>query len=368
MSSRAFCSCLAVISCIIMMILPVLGEDISYPLNMTDSAGRNVTIVMPIERVIPINTNANEVVTMLKAVDKVVAVDVDEAKKSEMPKEIKKKPTVGKWDNPDYEMIANIAMKGDTIVPDILLITYPEADKKYGAEPVAKALESFKNITVVGFKLSKPETMEEEIAKLGILLDRQKEAAEYIEWYNGYKNKIEDAIRGKTPPKVYVEIWNKGSGMGALPSIGRGSALYNQTKFAGGINICKDIEQMSPKVEWEWVTTQNPDVIVSLQSTDQIGWEKGPSQDSIMLEKVRNEILSRPGASAVSAVKNKRVYVVSGSQFYGLDSIVGVAYFAKLFYPDIDLDPEQIYKEYLERMDVKYPDGRILLYPEEQAK
>jgi iron complex transport system substrate-binding protein len=64
-------------------------------------------------------------------------------------------------------------------------------------------------------------------------------------------------------------------------------------------------------------------------------------------------------------VKKGKVYVVSGSQFYGLDSIVGIAYFAKMFYPDVDLDPEQIYKEYLERMDVKYPEGRILLYPEE---
>jgi iron complex transport system substrate-binding protein len=365
MPSKAFYSCIAVILCIVMMHIPVLGEEINYPLNMTDSAGRNVTIVMPIQRIIPINTNANEVVSMLKVVDKVVAVDEDEAKKSEMPKEIKKKPTIGKWDSPDYEMIGKIAMKGDTIVPDILLITYPEADKQYGAQPVAKALASFENITVVGFKLSRPETMNEEITKLGILLDRQKEAEEYLEWYNGYKNKIEDAIHGKTPPKVYVEIWNKGSGLGALPSIGRGSAIYNQTKFAGGINICKDIAEMSPKVEWEWVTAMNPDVIVSLQSTDKIGWEKGPSQDSIMLEKVRNEILSRPGASAVSAVKNGRVYVVSGSQFYGLDSIVGVAYFAKLFYPDVDLDPEKIYKEYLERMNVPYPDGRILLYPVE---
>ena len=104
-------------------------------------------------------------------------------------------------------------------------------------------------------------------------------------------------------------------------------------------------------------------MIISLQSTDNIGWEKTPSSDSVKLEKVRNEILSRPGASAISAVKNDRVYVVSGSQFYGLDSIVGIAYFAKLFHPDVDLDPEQIYREYLERMGVEYPEGRILIYP-----
>jgi iron complex transport system substrate-binding protein len=263
-------------------------------------------------------------------------------------------------------MIGQVARgSGDTVVPDILVITYPEADKPYGAAACEKGLASFKNITVVGFKLSRPENMSEEITKLGILLNREKEAENYLEWYEGHKEKIKEAVHGKASPKVYVEVYNSGAGLGALPSHGKGSATYSQIKFAGGNNICSKIELMNPKVDWEWVTTMNPDVIVSLQNTPNIGWNRTPSADSVKLEKVRNEILSRPGASAISAVKNNRVYVVSGSQFYGLDSIVGTAYFAKLFYPEVDLDPEQIYKEYLERMGVKYPEGRILIYPNE---
>ena len=367
MLSKTLSICLAAIMCIaafIMTSIPGLGDDAKYPMTITDSAGRTVTISMPIERIIPVNTNAAEVVTMLDAVDKVVAVDMDEQKKSEMPKELKKKQTIGKWSDPDYEMIGEIAKgSGDTIVPDILVITYPEADKIYGAASMEKGLSSFKNITVVGFKLSRPENMSEEITKIGILLGREKEAASYLEWYEGHKCEIEKAVASKARPKVYVEVYNTGSGLGALPSVGKSSALFNQINFAGGHNICNDVKDMSPKVDWEWVTTQNPDVIISLQSTDNIGWEKTPSSDSVKLEKVRNEILSRPGASAISAVKNDRVYVVSGSQFYGLDSIVGIAYFAKLFHPDVDLDPEQIYREYLERMGVEYPEGRILIYP-----
>lgn len=366
MPSRAMWSSLVVILCIIMVSHPSTGVDTKYPLTLTDSAGREVTIAMPIQRIIPMNTNAAEVVAMLGAVNKVVAVDVDEQKKSEMPKELKMKQTVGKWSDPDYEMIGAVAKgSGDIIVPDILVITYPEADKIYGAAQMEKGLSSFKNITVVGFKLSRPENMSEEITKIGILLSKEKEAENYIEWYEGHKDKIKKAVADKTRPKVYVEVYNTGSGLGALPAVGKGSALYNQINFAGGRNICNDLTAMSPKVEWEWVTTQNPDVIVSLQSTDKIGWEKTPSSDSVNLEKVRNEILSRPGASAISAVKNDRVYVVSGSQFYGLDSIVGIGYFAKLFHPDVDIDPDHIYQEYLERMGVEYPKGRILIYPNE---
>ncbi|VVB72146.1 Periplasmic binding protein [uncultured archaeon] len=364
MPSKALWSYLAVILCIIMTSLPAAAEDARYPMTITDSAGREVTIFMPIQRIIPLNTNAAEVVSMLKAVDRVVAVDADEKTKSEMPKELKKKQTVGKWSDPDYEMIGEIAKgAGDTIAPDILVITYPEADKPYGALAVEKGLSSFKNITVVGFKLSRPENMSEEIMKIGILLGEEKEAENYIEWYEGHKNEIKKAVQGKVRPRVYVEVYNNGAGLGALPSVGKASALFNQIDFAGGHNICSNLKDMSPKVDWEWVTTQNPDVIVSLQSTDNIGWEKAPSTDSIKLEKVRNEIISRPGASAISAVKNGRVYVVSGSQFYGMDSIVGIGYFAKLFHPEVDLDPEQIYKEYLERMGVEYPKERILIYP-----
>jgi len=364
MPSKALWSCLAAILCVIMVSHPSLGEETKYPLNITDSAGRVVTITMPIQRIISLNTNSAEVVVMLNAVDKVVAVDDAEKEKSEMPEELKKKQTVGKWSDPDFEMIGQVARgSGDTIVPDIVVITYPEADKPYGAATCEKGLASFKNITVVGFKLSRPENMSEEITKLGILLNREKEAEKYIEWYEGHKEKIKESVQGKALPKVYVEQYYSGTGLGALPSIGKASALYNQIKFAGGYNICNKIDIMSPKVDWEWVTSMNPDVIVSLQTTTNIGWDRTPSADSVKLEKVRNEILSRPGASAISAVKNDRVYVVSGSQFFGLDSIVGVGYFAKLFHPEVDLDPEQIYKEYLERMEVEYPEGRILIYP-----
>ena len=321
---------------------------------------------MPIQRIISLNTNSAEVVVMLNAVDKVVGVDDAEKEKSEMPEELKKKQTVGKWNDPDFEMIGQVARgSGDTIVPDIVVITYPEADKPYGAAACEKGLASFKNITVVGFKLSRPENMSEEITKLGILLNREKEAENYLEWYEGHKEKIKEAVQGKTFPRSTLRFIILEQDLVRCPLDGKGSAIYSQIKFAGGNNICSKIELMNPKVDWEWVTTMNPDVIVSLQNTTNIGWDRTPSADSVKLERVRNEILSRPGASTISAVKNNRVYVVSGSQFYGLDSIVGTAYFAKLFYPEVDLDPEQIYKEYLERMGVKYPEGRILIYPNE---
>jgi len=48
------------------------GAD--YPLTITDSAGRELTFTVPVERVIVLNSDAAEAVTMLGATDKVVGV------------------------------------------------------------------------------------------------------------------------------------------------------------------------------------------------------------------------------------------------------------------------------------------------------
>jgi len=45
-----------------------------YPMTITDSAGREVTIQMPVERIIVLNSDAAEAVTVLGAADKTVGI------------------------------------------------------------------------------------------------------------------------------------------------------------------------------------------------------------------------------------------------------------------------------------------------------
>ncbi len=78
----------------------------------------------------------------------------------------------------------------------------------------------------------------------------------------------------------------------------------------------------------------------------------------------KSEIMARTGGSAVPAVKDDKVWILYRNMLYGPDSIVGAAFMAKLFHPEINLDPVGIYKEYLTLLDVKYPQDRTFIFPE----
>ena len=58
----------------------------------------------------------------------------------------------------------------------------------------------------------------------------------------------------------------------------------------------------------------------------------------------------------------------AGTSWQGPDQVVGLTYLAKVIHPDADLDPESVYKEYLDKIGLKYPGGRIFVYPQPGSK
>jgi len=133
--------------------IAALGAD--YPMTITDSAGREVTLQMP-------------VVVMLGAADKVVGISESIKNQGYYFPELKKKQSVGKWNALDYEMIGEIAKGGeDKIVPNIIIIGYSYPGKSYGIAAVQKGLSSFENINAIGLDFYQPENMTKEVELLG---------------------------------------------------------------------------------------------------------------------------------------------------------------------------------------------------------
>ena len=63
-------------------------------------------------------------------------------------------------------------------------------------------------------------------------------------------------------------------------------------------------------------------------------------------------------------VVNDKVYVVPWSITSGLEHVYGFVLLAKIFHPEIDIDPTEVYKEFLEEfLRVEYPEGKVLVYP-----
>ncbi|MHC1593806.1 MAG: hypothetical protein ACXQT2_00620 [Methanotrichaceae archaeon] len=116
----------------------------------------------------------------------------------------------------------------------------------------------------------------------------------------------------------------------------------------------------TPKVEWESVLVGGPGIIIVVPpSINQLGWS-----DTSEMEDMVDEIESRPGVDNLVAVEEDRVYVIFRDITLGTGSVVGLTYWVKIFHPEIDLDPEDVYKEYLDIRGLDFPEEKIFLYPE----
>jgi len=362
MLSRALLSCLAATLCILILSHPILSEETEYPLTISDSAGRTITIPMPVQRIIALSTDHAEAVMMLGDGDKIVGVSDNLKSKVEIFPSLKNKQGVGKWNEVNFEQIGEIARQGDTIVPDIIVLAYTYPDKPYGAENVAMGLKPFGNITVVGLDFYKPENLTQDVQLLGKILNRNDEAQDYLDWLDSSRTKITNAIKGDDIPNVYFESNNKG-GLGELATYGMGSGIDGMIRQSGGINIAGDLEEMYPKVTWEWVITQNPSAIIRIQSSDKIGWDSSASQDTTTLEGIADEIIGRAGGEKIPAISDKDVHVIYWDMMFGMDSVVGQTYLAKILHPDADLHPKDVYREYLKFLGIEFPEERIFVYP-----
>lgn len=111
---------IALLACIL---VSTAHADEGYPRTIIDSAGREVEIKMPVERIIVQNGGAARALMALDAADKVVGVADFIPKNPELYPLLKDKQVVGTWKSFDYELVGEIAKRGDTITPDIIVAT-----------------------------------------------------------------------------------------------------------------------------------------------------------------------------------------------------------------------------------------------------
>ncbi|MFB3764486.1 MAG: ABC transporter substrate-binding protein [Methanotrichaceae archaeon] len=365
MMKLMFRELLAALICIMLTVCSVGFAEQQYPMTIKDSAGRVVTLQMPVQRIIVCNSDAAEAVLMLGAGDKIVGVaDTVKSKGFYFPT-LKNKQSVGTFTALDYEMMGAIAKQGDMIVPDIIVIGYTYPGKSYGIDATAKALVPFKNITCIGLDFYQPENMTEEMKLLGTILNKETEAQDYINWYNERTANIQKAVSGASTPKVYVEWSAKGNDLSAMgPKSGAGAMLSAVNCF----NIVSKLSDPYPVVNWEYVIAQKPDIMIVRQTLPSnakaIGWAAPPSSDALGLEKSVNAIKDRAAASSVPAVKNNKVYIFDWDFMAGPDQVVGLTYLAKVIHPEADLDPESVYKEYLQLLGLGWTKDRIFVYPD----
>jgi iron complex transport system substrate-binding protein len=173
----------------------------------------------------------------------------------------------------------------------------------------------------------------------------------------------------KEKPKVFFKTgWGKVDDIQTFTDELAGIA--DRDKITGCINIAMKLPSRGgwvPAVDTEWLVTQKTDVLIIM---DYITGGLGLGvDDNTIARKHRQRVMDLPAFSGSKAVKNEKVYVMPVEFYATPQFVVGYAYLAKWFHPELfsDLNPKAIHQEYLTRfMRLNYDLSRrgVFVYPD----
>lgn len=327
-----------ILVCFSLLITAGSAENIT----VVDSTGRSVSVDVPVQKVVSLGTG---VATYLYALDGGKSL-VGRDSYSHFPPALEEITIAGKSSySPDLELI--MSLHPDLVIADTML-----------SDDNLKELENA-GIPVMIESLVDPAKDIEVMEKLGAIVGKEERAQEITGFIEGYQDLIQERIAGVKPedkPKVFFEWAGK-----PYYTVSNGNPSDTLIRLAGGDNIAKDLGNSThsyPTVSPEWVVEVDPDVIIQQRSSD-----KAFTEDE--LKTLRDEIIARPELADVKAVKDGRVYLVSGELRYGVRSVICQLYMAKLFYPELfeDVDPEAVHQQLAEKFyGLSQLDG-VYIYP-----
>ncbi|MCK4733573.1 MAG: ABC transporter substrate-binding protein, partial [Methanophagales archaeon] len=335
--------------------LIIVGKE--KKLTLVDSADRIVTVKKPIKRIVSFTFGFLATMRSLKLEkDKIVGVEGWSIQNKIFFPEFSKLPNVGTLSPFVFNCEKVLELQPDIVILRGIVFS-SECE-----EIQNKLKDANPNIVVLRFECCLPAIYVEEVRKLGYIFDKEEEADEFLEFYSGVLNTINERVEGipgDKSPKVYLEHTNPYQAH-------FGKSVYSERlEGAGGKNIFSDVSANIGNVDPEKVITCNPEIVVK------VSWPTGgyDTDDITLLSSIRDEIMNRPELANVIAVKNERVYVFNRYVASGATSFVGGAYMAKWCYPELfkDLDPKATHQRYLtefQGLDYDLDKHGVFVYPE----
>ncbi len=323
--------------------------------RITDSAGKTIELKKNVKRVIPLNVNSFEILRTLKATELIVGVTVHIVDDPFFYPGFQDYPNIGERFAISHEMI--LSCQPDLIITSTTTRAMDLDDKLVGT-----------GISVVRYDFNRLGTYADEIKSLACLLDREKAAEAYLDFFHAQMDQIRSLIHRISEnkrPTVYLEA-DYGGGKNYL-SCGSGHVQHELLTAAGGKNIFADIHPYSA-ISPESVIELNPAIIMKYKYP--AGHIRRKKDDVAQLKAIQEEILSRRELSNVDAVKNKRVYVFDWySTRGGAQYFLCLGQMAKWLYPDQlkNLHPRKVYARYLKEfqgLDIDLDVYGVFFYPE----
>jgi iron complex transport system substrate-binding protein len=330
-------------------------EERPQSVTITDAKGQEITVGLPVERIVALHSDGAVAIRALGAADRVVGVNKHMVEDEVFFTELSKLPSVGGSFDPDIEAVL-------ALEPDIV-IAYA---KWPGPEKLEEKLVGT-GITVVRLDFFKAKTLIEEARTLGKILQKEEEAAAYIAWHDEHVKPIEEAVAlipEEDKIRVFVE-WSPGGGGKEFGrrAMGAGTGMDDLVVTAGGINLAAEVNEGYFDVETEWILAENPEVYIGRSAKE--GYS---TADHSELAAEREIIMGLPGFGKATAVLDDRVYLITGDLASGLQHPAALATVARWLYPEkfADLDPVVIHQEFIDRftgLDLNVTTQGAFVYP-----
>lgn len=272
---------------------PTSAPAAGYPLTVTDSAGRSVTIAKA-QRIISIAPSNTEIIYALGQGARLVAVDDF----SDYPAEAKTLPKVGATKLNFEQVVAQN--------PDLVLAS------SITSADTLKRLEDLKlTVVVISSQKTTVDTIENDIALTGKVLGVSEQANKLIASMQQRLDALKaKAASAKSKPKVYWEL--DGTNPSQPFTVGPGGFIDDIITLAGGENVFKNAGSPYPKISAEQVVSANPDVIilsdyaygVTVESVKgRKGWDVIAAVKNGKIFPIDDNLVSRPGPRVVDGLE-----------------------------------------------------------------
>ncbi|HHV43395.1 MAG TPA: ABC transporter substrate-binding protein [Firmicutes bacterium] len=290
---------------LLMSILLVTPLVEAFPVTVTDSLGREVTVTKRPQRIISLAPASTENLFRLGLADRIVGV----TEFCNYPPEAAAKPKVGDFFTPSLEMV--IVQEPDLVVT--------AGGLHVTLQHIARLEEL--GVPVYVYEPSSLEEVMSGIMNLGLITDTVAAAEEIVAQMRREIAEVQSLVAAqREKPEVFVLI---GIYEGFISSVGPNTFIGDVVEVAGGLNAARESIEEWPRYSFEVLLEKDPDVILSTT-------EYYPDGATSVYELY--------GWDALSAVRNKRVHQVSN-----LDAINRGTYrttgilleIAQVFYPGL---------------------------------
>ncbi len=341
-----------------------VGSD-QETITVTDFLGREVVVPANVERVATLGTFMNYgIVVAIGAKDMIVGTSTVLAGMyaSTVP-DIMSLPTVAVsgMGDVDYEQVFELGV--DLVIVD---------PTTFGDGTIATNLEP--EIAVYVADVRGPAEFVEEVSKLGLILNREDEAATFLQWYQEHMDSVisvTDSLVDEDRPKVfsyYGGEWGVAEGP-PFGTYGSASTTGNSIlDLAGGQSITVNLPGEFIALDAESVIEQDPDFIIR----EVYSWNNLPIMgfgidDTAAASNHRDVIMGQDAFLLSTAVQNDELHLLYGDVAQGF-WFVGLTFYAKMLHPDLfpDLDPEAIFQDFLTKFlesDYDVSANGVFVYP-----